>query len=197
MSRFGDAFRGVKRAGGWLWDNTLGRDDNPQFGPGGPGMGPGGPGIGPFDPTVMDPRMGPGMGPGMMDPGMNAYPGTVQQPGFSPGASTSGLYEPLGGRPSPWDDRRGGGFGDYLNQPPWYAGDTAQMIGGGLGAVGNYMGQRMQRQSAEEELALQREIEERHKEDMAFQKQKYADERADRAARHGTGPSGPIKWRQY
>jgi len=59
------------------------------------------------------------------------------------------------------------------------------------------MGQRMQRQSAEEELELQVEIEQRRKEDMAFQKQIYADERDDRAARHGSGPSGPIKWRQY
>lgn len=213
MSRFGDAFRGVK---GWV-----GRE---LFGGGGPGMGPGGPGIspgiGPFDPTGMDPRMGPGMGPGMMDPGMGAYPGTVQQPpgqamqrGGIYGATGPGPGPPLPEpAPSPWDDTRGGGWGDYLTsglyeplpmsrpaqeQPPWYAGDAAQLIGGGLGGVADYMGSRMQRQTSEERIALEREIEQRHKEDMAFQKQKYADERADRAARHGSGPSGPIKWRQY
>lgn len=195
MSRFGDAFRGVKKAGGWIWDNTLGRDDNPQFGPGGPG-------IGPLDPTVMDPRMGPGMGPGMMDPEMGAYPGTVQRPlrqafprtivdpdeDMGPGGR--GLGPPADPRDarSPWDNKRGGGFGDYLT------GDTAQVIAGGLGGLGTYMGSRMDRQSEEERIALERE---KYKAELAFQKQKHADERADRAGMHGRGSSGPIKWRQY
>jgi hypothetical protein len=202
MSRFGDAFRGVK---GWIGRELLG---------GGPGMdpgGPGGPGIGPLDPTVMDPRMGPGMGPGMMDPEMGAYPGTVQQPprqamqrGGIYGATGPGPGPPLP-EPSPWDDTRGGGWGDYLTSglyeplpmsrpaqepPPWYAGDAAQLIGGGLGAGADWLGSRMDRQSEEERIALEREK-------YNFQKQKHADERADRAAMHGRGSSGPIKWRQY
>jgi hypothetical protein len=52
----------------------------------------------------------------------------------------------------------------------------------------------MDRQSEEERIALERE---KYKAELAFQKQKHADERADRAGMHGRGSSGPIKWRQY
>jgi len=91
---------------------------------------------------------------------------------------------PIDGPDQPWQKK----WGDYLT------GDVAQAFGSALGGYGAWQSGQQANELEEEKLQLARE---RYEREAAFQEQKHADEKAHRESRRGTGPTGPINWRQY